>query len=145
MARQRDRTATQLRAIIQRSNGTCLLVRRTAAATSAWEFPGVSLPPNSDPVEVLRRTCWRDLAVRLEGVIPQAAWTHGCGTCAVTYRCYLCPVSRDDALPLGYAELRWVRPAELAEYALDAPTRHMASWLLTRGGAPGDGGACAPF
>jgi len=144
MARQRDRRSTQLRAIIRRPNGTCLLVRRSAAATSAWEFPGVGLPPNSQPVEVLRRACWRDLAVKLDAVIPQAAWTHARGTHAVTYRCYLCPVWRDDALPLGYAELRWVRPGDLIEYALDTATRHMADWLLSTARVPRDGDTCAP-
>lgn len=136
MVRQRGGPLVDVRAIIQQPSGACLIVRRRPDPARPWHFPGALISPNSDPVELLRRTCLLALGVHLRVMTPQPTLTYGLYGAVVAYRHFLCPVPGDEALPLAYAELRWVVPARMPGYPLDTPTWHFVQRLVSSSDQP---------
>ncbi|MDH4197322.1 MAG: (deoxy)nucleoside triphosphate pyrophosphohydrolase [Candidatus Aminicenantes bacterium] len=122
-------------AVIEK-DGRVLLTRRGPGLDSAgrWEFPGGKIEPGESAAAALRREIEEELGLRIR-----------VGEC-------LCTVRRRPAGPgielLAYrAELvggelrltdhdaaRWVRPQELASFALTEPDRPVAA-LLEKGDA----------
>jgi 8-oxo-dGTP pyrophosphatase MutT (NUDIX family) len=81
--------------------------------------------------DVLRRLCLEQVGIALDTLISEPPFDYSFGAHTVTYRFFLCPVTSDEALPCGCAELRWVPVSQLAEYALDAPSGQIAARLQT--------------
>lgn len=128
--RQRGTTWTEARALVHRAPLHYLIVKAQADPLCPWEFPGGRLGPRASAENLLRRLCRASLGIELDQLVSQPPFSHGFGTHSVTYRYYLCPVLRDEAMPLGYAELRWVPAPQLCEYDFDAPSRQVVDRVL---------------
>ncbi len=138
MDRQRRGTRTEVRALIRRAPAEYLLVRPGSTPAEIWEFPGGQLPPRTDPAQALGRWCLTNLGLELVDLASQPPFDYRFGTYVVTYHYYHCCAARDEALPLGVIDLRWVSTAALGTYPLDAPARHVAAQLQTTGSVEGD-------
>lgn len=96
---------------------------------SPWQFPGGRVGAHAAAEDVLRRLCLDWVGVELDVLLGQPPFEHSFGAYTVKYRFFLCPVTHDEALPCGCADLRWVPAAQLAEYVLDAPSERVAARL----------------
>ncbi len=92
-----------------------------------WDFPGVRHYPPECEEERLRRACLERLGLTLGTLVPQAAFEYAHGTHVVRYQFFAGP-ALDDAVPLGYRELRWVAPGQLSEYHFTPA----ATWIVER-------------
>jgi 8-oxo-dGTP pyrophosphatase MutT (NUDIX family) len=122
---------TEARALICRRRREYLIIKLHADPDCPWGFPGGRVGENAAPEVVLRRACLEQAGIALDTLISQPPFDYSFGPHTVTYRFFLCPVTSDEALPCGCAELRWVPAAQLAEYALDAPSEQIAARLPT--------------
>lgn len=131
MDRQRRKAWTEVRALIRRAPAEYLLVKPPATPTEVWEFPGGKLPPQSDPERALRQWCLTNLGLEMVELAGQPPFDYRSGTQLVTYRYCHGSAARDEALPLGVVDLRWVSLATLDTYPLAAPAQHIVSRLQT--------------
>jgi 8-oxo-dGTP pyrophosphatase MutT (NUDIX family) len=128
--RQRRTRWTEARALICRNADEYLIVRTHDDPDGPWQFPGGRIGPRESAEEVLRRRCATDLGVNLHAMIAQPPFDYNFGTYQIAYRYFLCPVERDEAVPSGYRELRWVAQARLPDYVFDTPTLQVVAALL---------------
>ncbi len=145
---ERQPSWTELRAIIRRSGGEYLIIRPTAAwpaqpggpqpatlpaytpaAADLWDFPGGRCAGPAPAEEQLRQHCRAKLGVDLDTLAAQPAFEYAYGTHSVRYLVFTAAVQRDYAVPLGYAELRWVRANQLSEYAFVPALVHLVAQL----------------
>lgn len=105
-----------MRALVRRPSADYLLVR--AGAGEPWELPGGVVPDSTDEQEFLRRCCYVQLGLGVGVMIPQELLHLSIGAEPCVCRPYLCPITHDDALPLGVADVCWARPAEIADRCL---------------------------
>lgn len=129
MHRQRRPEWVEARAIIRRTPAECLIVRRFDDPAEPWELPGERVAARESAEVTVRRACRGKLGIEPSELVPQPVLAHGCGTHGVTFRYFLGNVRHDDALPLGYAAVRWVPLSELDQYVLDTPDLHMLERL----------------
>ncbi len=115
--------------MLWRAPDRCLIVRPTSGPDAVGEFPGERVESHEIAEHVLVRLCTARLGVCVDELIPQPAFTHGFGTHTVTCRYYICPVSADEVVPLGYAEVRWVAAPQLREYVFDAAAQTVVERL----------------
>ena len=129
MDRQRGTAWTEVRGLIHRPPGDFLIVKPVRDPQVAWEFPGGAVPPRMSKEVLLRRLCLERLGIELGVLVSQRPFVHSFGTRAVTYHYFLGPVASDEAVPLGYAELRWVPLVQLGEYVMDAQSQRIVRRL----------------
>ncbi len=129
MDRQRRSAWTEARALICRNQREYLIIRPYTDPEGPWAFPGGRIGARMAAEDALRRLCLEQVGIELETLVSQPPFEHAFGTHTVTYHFFLCPVARDEALPCGCADLRWVPAVQLAEYVLDAPSEHVATRL----------------
>jgi hypothetical protein len=115
MDRQRGARTVYACGVLWGPPDRCLIVRATSAGP--WEFPAAAVAAATTAEETLRRVCATRLGVQLGEIIGQGELVHDAAGRPAAYRYYVCPLPRDEVLPLGYAEVRWVALGELGEYA----------------------------
>lgn len=130
MNRQRGTGWTEVRALLRRGPDHYLIAKATSDPDAPWEFPGERLKPHEAAEHVLRRLCQTRLGINPGVLSPQPPFTHGFGTHAVSFRYYVCPLSSDEATPLGYAEVRWVAARQLRDYGFDAGSQPVVDQLV---------------
>ena len=129
MQRQRREDWVEARAVLRRSPSECLIVRRFDDPAEPWELPGQRVQERESAEVTIRRACVEKLGLDPAELVPQPTLAHGRGTHGVNFRYFVGNVRSDDALPLGYAAVRWVPLNELDDYALDTPDRHILDRL----------------
>lgn len=129
MDRQRRTSWTEARALICRPGREYLIVRLHADPEGPWGFPGGRVGQRIAAEDALRRLCLEQVGVQPDALLSQPPFDYCFGTYTVTYRFFLCPVTGDEALPCGCAELRWVPVAQLPEYHLDTASQQVAARL----------------
>lgn len=133
MQRQRREDWVEARAVLRRSPTECLIVRRFNDPAEPWELPGQRVTACESAEVTIRRACLEKLGLEPAEFLPQPMLTHGRGTQGVNFHYFVGDVRHDDALPLGYAAIRWVLLSELDDYALDTPDRHILDRLRETG------------
>ena len=129
MDRQRRTSWTEARALICRRGCEYLIVKQHTDPDCPWGFPGGRIGQRIAPEDALRRLCLEQVGVQLAELLSQPPFDRAFGTHTVTYRFFLCPVTGDDALPCGCAELRWVPLTQLPEYVPDSASEQVAARL----------------
>ena len=119
----------EARALLCRAPHTYLIIKSHADSECPWSFPGGRIGPRTAAEDALRRLCLELVGVAPDTLIRQPPFEYRFGTHTVTYRYFLCPVARDDALPCGCAELRWTPIAQLSDYVFDAPSEQIVARL----------------
>ena len=119
-----------------RDRGRVLLCRRPADATrwqNMWEVPHAEVrpgePDDAAAVRVARELTGLDVTVGPE----VARLRHGVTRFAITLTCYEAAWAGGEFRPGFYAEGRWVRPVELADFPVSSPQRRLIG-ELTRAG-----------
>lgn len=97
------------------------LISRRPADThlaNAWEFPGGKVEPGEAPTEALIREIDEELGVRIAVGDIYAIGHHVYPIKEVILLVYEAQIVSGEPQCLGVAEVRWMRPAEVAELPL---------------------------
>ena len=124
-------------AVIEK-DGRVLLTRRGPGLDSAgrWEFPGGKLEPGESAAEALRREIEEELGLRIHvGEFLCAVRRRPAGP-AIELLAYRAELVGGELRLTDHDAARWVRPRELASFALTEPDRPVAA-LLEEGDAAG--------
>jgi A/G-specific adenine glycosylase len=126
-------------ALIQNPDGRFLIARRPAAGLlgGLWGFPGSAAGacPAAEAGDEAFAVCLADslratlgIEVAIGAALPpiRHAYTHF----RITLHPYRCRLVNGDPQALGYADLRWVRAAELNDYAFPVTDRKIAAAIL---------------
>lgn len=92
-------------------------MRAAAGPDEPWDLPGGPAATPTPAEQRLRDLCRARVGLELGALAGLPHFEYGCGAHAVRYICFRAASEVDDALPLGYAELRWVRLTALRDYA----------------------------
>jgi A/G-specific adenine glycosylase len=104
-----------------------------------WEFPGGKVEPGESVEAAVARELFEEFGLEIEVGAPLPAVQHAYTHLRVTLHPYLC---RYRGMAAGVGEgmaWRWVRPAELDDYAMPRANRRIVELLraaLATGGAP---------
>lgn len=124
----------EARAIIRLAGREVLILKADRGNDAAlWEFPGGRAEPRESPEAALRRHCRTLLGTEIELQVGQPPFRHDFGDREVTYRYYECGIQTGSLRPPQTVELRWVLPAQLADYTFDAPAQAVVNWLQNSG------------
>jgi len=113
-----DDVRVEVVAAIVRSNGKILITRRLNHVHLAglWEFPGGKVEPGESWEVALLREIREELGMEI-AVGPEIfTIEHDYPTRSVRLHFFNCTVIRGDPQPLDVSDLRWVTPAELADF-----------------------------
>lgn len=123
-------------AVVVRDGDKVLLCRRPADANrwqNMWEFPHAELTEGESPGDGAGRVA-RELTGVWAAVGAEVMTVrHGVTRFAITMPCFEATRTGGAFRPGFYAEGRWVRPAELADFPVSAPQRRLIE-ALTRSG-----------
>jgi 8-oxo-dGTP diphosphatase len=104
------------------ADGRVLLARRPEGKKMAglWEFPGGKLRPGETPEAALIRELNEELGIEVAGncLAPFAFASHAYATFHLLMPLFLCRRWRGALMPREGQALAWVRPAQLADYAM---------------------------
>ncbi len=117
--RQTEPVRREVRAIISRRRGELLVLRPFADDEATWELPGAPLAAHAESEQALRAACLTTLGVDVPEFTLIPPIRVGVGGETVEYHFGLARLDADNALPLGCAELRWVRRERLALLAFE--------------------------
>ncbi len=128
---------------VVRHAGRILIDRRKPEGLlgGLWEFPGGKIEPSETPEACLRRELREELGIEADVLRPLTVLRHAYSHFRVTLHVFECRLRRGHAQPLACAECRWVRPADLRNYAFPAANRSVIALLL---GSKQGGGITAP-
>ena len=122
-------------AVIENARGEVLLCRRGPGGDCAgrWEFPGGKLEPGEDAQACARREVLEELGVRIRPVqtLGETVYAYPSRTVALTF----VRAALEEGGPLElreHAQMAWVRPRALTDYALCPADVQMARALAAR-------------
>ena len=120
-------------AVIEK-NGRVLLTRRGPGLDSAgrWEFPGGKIEPGESAAEALRREIEEELGLRIRVGEFLCAVRRKPGGPTIELLAYWAELVGGELRLTDHDAARWVRPQDLASFALTEPDRPVAV-LLARG------------
>jgi mutator protein MutT len=105
-------------AVVHR-DGQVLIARRPEGTHLAglWEFPGGKVEAGETPAQCLVRELREEMGIDVEVGAPYERLEFVYPERHVRIHPFACRLLAGEPQPHGCAELRWVRPAELGEYA----------------------------
>lgn len=86
-----------------------------------WEFPGGKQEPGESLESCLEREMREELAMEVKAVKHLLQIDHDYETKSITLHLIQCDWLKGTPTPMGCAELRWVKPEDLALYRLPPP------------------------
>ena len=98
-----------------------------------WEFPGGKQEPGETLAETARREIEEETGLHIRVVRPYITIRHDYSHLRVTLTAFACVPVGGRARALGVAAVRWVRPAELAQYPFPRANRRIAEVVLETG------------
>lgn len=124
-------------AAVVRRDGRVLIARRLPGGErpGLWEFPGGKVERGETPEEGLRRELREELAVEAEVGPLLVTVCHDYPDKAIQLLAYQCTVTQGEPRAVECAEVRWVRPEELASYPVAPADEPIVRRLLD--GLPG--------
>ena len=97
-----------------------------------WEFPGGKQEPGEPIAETIRRELEEELAIAVEVGEELVVLEHAYGSKRLRFLVHLCTWLSGVPQPLASQQVRWVRPAELADYPFPAANSRIIAALLER-------------
>ena len=113
--------------------GRYLIARRRSDVHLAgfWEFPGGKREAGESLEECLRRELFEELSIRVDSPVPYQTVRHDYPDRIVELHFFRCSIEQGDPTPIDCAEVRWVRPEELAQFTFP-PADHAILRALER-------------
>jgi 8-oxo-dGTP diphosphatase len=113
------RKVVEVAAGLIHEQGRYLIARRKPGVHLAgyWEFPGGKREEGETFEECLRRELFEELSVRVDAPVPYQVVRHDYGDSTVELHFFRCRIEEGEASNLDSAEIRWVAPKELPQYA----------------------------
>jgi len=114
-------------AVIKREN-TVLIAHRppTGLLGGMWEFPGGKVEPGEELPDCLKREIREELGIEIQVGEPLGIYRHAYTHFKVTLHAFCCLVLEGEPQPLQASDIRWVLPAQLAEYPMGKIDRQIA-------------------
>ncbi len=105
-----------------------------------WEFPGGKQEPHEAIEVTIRRELSEELAIEVEVGEELISLEHAYSHKRLRFVVHLCDWLGGEPRPLASQQVRWVKPADLADYPFPAANARIIAALLARLGRQGDCG-----
>lgn len=109
---------------------TLIAKLRTPPYENCWTFPNGPADAREMPEEALRRMLHESLGARLRVVCGQPPVDMAWDDVVCRWRFFFCDAANQEVQNRSFAEIRWVRRADLREYDFDPVSQQVAAWLL---------------
>jgi len=121
-------------AAIIRKRGRILITQRPLEGMlgGLWEFPGGKRERGESLEECLKREIREELGIEIEVGSPFHSVNHAYTHFRITLHTFECRQTAGRIRKLDVADYRWVRPAELSQYAFPKADRVILERLLAR-------------
>jgi len=117
-------------AVIQRAGQVLIAHRpRSGLLGGMWEFPGGKLEYGESLPECLRREIKEELDAEVEVGAELGVFQHAYTHFRVTLHAFYCTLERGEPSPLQTDEIRWVVPADLAQFPMGKIDRRISRHL----------------
>ena len=118
-------------AAIIRRDGRFLITRRPANVHlgGLWEFPGGKVEPHESLVEALTREIHEEIDVKVKVSRPSLEIEHSYETRSVRLYFFDCEILSGEPRALAVADLRWVLPSELDNFAFPEADQELIDLL----------------
>jgi 8-oxo-dGTP diphosphatase len=117
------------------ADGCVLVARRPPGKQHAglWEFPGGKVEPGEMPQAALVRELREELGIDVDpALLVPVAFSESPGDRHLVLLLYRCRSWHGHALAIDAAEIRWVAPTELAQFAMPPADRPLAEALAAQ-------------
>lgn len=98
-----------------------------------WEFPGGKIEAGETPAECVVREVKEEIGIEVVAEEELATIDHAYSHFTITLIAYICRYVGGEARPLQCADVRWIRPEQLKDYAFPMANQklfpHLESWL----------------
>ena len=115
------------------ADGRVLIAKRPEGKTLAglWEFPGGKVAAGETPEAALIRELKEELGIDVTEscLAPFSFASHGYETFHLLMPLYVCRKWTGAPQPLEHPELKWVRPAKLADYPMPPADKPLIAML----------------
>ena len=121
--------------IVFRPEGQVLIAQRPASSMlgGLWEFPGGKVEPGETLPACVERELLEEVGIRVQAVTELATVDHAYTHFTITLTAYLCRYLSGEIQPLQCADVRWVAPTHLRDYAFPMANQklfsHLDRWL----------------
>jgi len=124
--------------VVWNAQGQVLLAQRRPEGLlgGLWEFPGGKVEDGETLPECLRRELREELDIEVEVGPPVTTVRHAYSHFRITLHAFHCRPTGGTPRPLEVADLRWVWPAEVRQFALSRADQKVAEALDTAGWVP---------
>lgn len=119
-------------AAVLHRNGSVLIARRPSSGLlgGLWEFPGGKLEDGETLPQGLAREIREELGAEIEVGQPAGVYRHAFTHFRITLHAFHCRLVDGEPQPLEASELRWVSPAELAQFPMGKVDREISKELV---------------
>lgn len=103
-----------------------------------WEFPGGKIEPGETPAECVVREVKEEIGIEVVAEQELATIDHAYTHFTITLIAYICRYVSGEARPLQCADVLWIKPHQLHEYAFPMANQklfpHLETWLAQNSG-----------
>jgi len=118
-------------AIVQRDDEVLIVQRPPEGLLGGmWEFPGGKREPGEDLSACLRREILEELGVNIQVGEAFGVYQHAYTHFRITLHAFFCTLNGYQPQLKEHTDLRWVVPAELADYPMGKIDRQIANQLI---------------
>ncbi|MDO4493733.1 MAG: (deoxy)nucleoside triphosphate pyrophosphohydrolase [Clostridia bacterium] len=112
-----------------------LICRRPENKSRAllWEFPGGKIEPGETPEAALERECMEELGIRTKVHSLYAEAVHDYPDISIRLLLYRTEILSGTPVALEHAELRWIAPEDIPQFAFCPADMPFAGELLNSG------------